>query len=847
MNSGAAVERKIRTLCGMCYNACGIVCTVRDGKIVNIEGDNQPGISNMGRICSKAPTAMLKVGDPHRLTSPMKRTNPQKGLGVDPGWAKISWDEAFDIITSKLKEVREDNPARLLHSEMNTHTSLYAIFDAAFGTESSYMAGPGYPGVWCGGASHVISSLYHWSLNDHVDIQHCNYLIAWGTGIGTESFQSLTWYAREIANARVERGMKLVVVNPRLSNLAAKADEWVPIRPGTDGALVHGMLHVLLHELNTYDRRFLQKYTNAPYLIGPDGNYVRDKESGKPLIWDSKEPKPYDDPSIRDEALEGEYEANGVECSPAFQLFKDIEKEYTPEWAAKITTIPAATIRRLTKEYAEAARIGSTITLEGKEWDYRPVGNVPYSGFNNSAHSSLDMMALSLLSVVVGAFDCVGSTMCFDFRSGVGGKHRPLPAGPDGLFAFGTMHRFVNLKYPLERRDGKEYAPIAFSPGPSQYYLYSDPKRYGLTFGPEEVVALMDMANPLMTSANPKIVGDVFSKLGFAVHITVRIDETSQFADVLIPDATMYEKVGWGMIFPERHEFSGDIIYQPVVDPPPGVMANNEFYIELAERLGILRGKGGLNFFFNLMYQLQGTEYELDLDKRYSNEEMADRYLRRHQGHDLAWFRENLTNHQRVRADERYRPSLYNEHRVPFYLHYLKKTGEDLGKFFEGNNIPADPEWQEYTLADYLPLPVWKPSKSYPFDPEYDLFAISFKTIYLYQSDTAHNPIALEAAEIDPYILPIWINPDTALRKGIKEGDTIWVESKVGKVSGKAKLTAGVHPEVLAITSIVGQWGPNPVPKGKGPHFNRLLDVTYEHVDAVSGTPEHLARVKVYK
>ena len=168
--------------------------------------------------------------------------------------------------------------------------------------------------------------------------------------------------------------MKFVVIDPRCSPEASKG-EWVPIRPATDCAFGLAMLHVILNELNKFDVEAVKLRTNGPYLIGEDQDYVRHKNSGKPLIWDSVDgkAKEFDDATIQDYALEGSFEIDGKTVRPSFDLVKENCKENTPEWAAPITSIPAETIRRITAEFVEAAQIGSTIDIDGVKYPYRPV------------------------------------------------------------------------------------------------------------------------------------------------------------------------------------------------------------------------------------------------------------------------------------------------------------------------------------------------------------------------------------------------------------------------------------------------------------------------------------------
>jgi anaerobic selenocysteine-containing dehydrogenase len=146
-----------------------------------------------------------------------------------------------------------------------------------------------------------------------------------GSTKGTSSNWAAVTSTIEMAQAR-KRGMKLVVVDPRCSNAAAIADEWVPIRPGTDGALVLAMMNVLINELGLYDREFLRRLSNGPYLVRDrDGRYMRDAATNKPLLWDENDqrPKPYDAADLRTPAMEGSFQVNGEPCQPASALLSE--------------------------------------------------------------------------------------------------------------------------------------------------------------------------------------------------------------------------------------------------------------------------------------------------------------------------------------------------------------------------------------------------------------------------------------------------------------------------------------------------------------------------------------------
>jgi len=378
----------IPTVCSMCLHHCGILVHVVNGVAIKVDPDpNCP--DNEGRICARAQGLIQKQYDPHRITKPIMRTNPEKGIGIDPKWKEISWDEAWSIIVEKFKKILKEDPRKLLYAATDFRRSwIWGWGGAVFGTPNRFFSDLG---TTCGGGYHPVNGIMFGSFATQPDWYYCNYLLQIGGGDGFESHLHLAGNAKRAANARM-RGMKVVSVDPRMANVSVKADEWIPIRPGTDGMFVLALMYVMVHELDKYDKEFLKKRTNAPYLIGPDGYYVRDKATKKPLIWDpvDKKAKPFNDKTIKDFALLGTYNVDGVECKPAFQLFYDKLKEYTPEKAEKITTVPAATIRRIAKELVEAARIGETIEIDGEKYPYRPVCIQWYRGAHAHEHSWLD-------------------------------------------------------------------------------------------------------------------------------------------------------------------------------------------------------------------------------------------------------------------------------------------------------------------------------------------------------------------------------------------------------------------------------------------------------------------------
>jgi molybdopterin-containing oxidoreductase family molybdopterin binding subunit len=152
-----------------------------------------------------------------------------------------------------------------------------------------------------------------------------------------------------------------------------------------------------------------------------------------------------------------------------------------------------------------------------------------------------------------------------------------------------------------------------------------------------------------------------------------------------------------------------------------------------------------------------------------------------------------------------------------------------------------------WDISDYQTLPVWKPCPAYHDGaPPYDLYAVNYKLPFHSLSFTTQNPWLNELSERHPYAYKILLNTATAARKGIGDGDEIWVESTAGRVTGQAKVTECIHPEVVGIAGVFGSWARGkPVARGKGVHFNTLVPISLDRLDPISTGVDACVRVKV--
>ncbi|MBI2167017.1 MAG: molybdopterin-dependent oxidoreductase [Candidatus Omnitrophica bacterium] len=295
----------IPSCCNMCGGQTGILCQVVGGRLFRIKPNphNPIGFSNISDdffanaakegavMCPKGNAGIMALYDADRLKQPLRRTNSKKGIGVDPRWKAISWEEAYTEIVDRLKKLRDGGEAHKLlwFSEDHSFTHPQGDFCKLFGTPNYSMHSN-----LCDTGRKASFKILMGDERPLIDALNSKYMLIFGWNpLSATKFSHLP---RIITRGR-ERGAKLVIVDPHFSYTASRADEWVPIRPATDGALALALAHVILRD-NLQDQPFIDEWT-----VG-------------------------------------------------FDQFKEYVKDKTPQWAEVITTVPAERIERLAKEFA---------------------------------------------------------------------------------------------------------------------------------------------------------------------------------------------------------------------------------------------------------------------------------------------------------------------------------------------------------------------------------------------------------------------------------------------------------------------------------------------------------------
>lgn len=857
-------DKWVNTTCGVCYCGCGIRVRRINGVPVKIEGlqDSTMGGTGSG-LCGKGAAGLMYYHDPNRITKPLKRTNPEKGIGVDPQWKEISWEEALEEISTRMKKIMEDDPNKILFTNQtmrasdgpHNHPYFYA---KAFGVPDNGCFIIGGGSLHCGNAAHMMGGLIHGAWSIAPDWRYTKYVLKWGSSKGTGSGHSAMTNARLRADA-VRRGIKEVVFDPMSNFAGGKASEWVPILPGTDSVVALAMCNHIVNGRKTYDELYLKAKTNFPYLIQEDGTYLRHEESGEPLVFDEKEQtvKEFNDESIADEdfALNGEYEWYGKKVRPAFEQLREHLRQFTPKMAAEISSVPADKILRIANEWVDNAQIGSTITIDGKTFPYRPVAGVTFRGAQGHYNGIHQVAAIDLLSELVGAEDVPGGTLGWPsirrkYPKGKGYERIPK-IGPDGVLIPSVFYSHMpwppkTPKIPCGNAgcvDFWHHCTLSHIP----YVKESEEiyEKFGMKAKPEMVFGIA--ANFIISQADWEAAVDFFKDM-FVVQMDLWSNETDEaVGDILLPDVSFLEKDCWSSEI-DAFFFSGSPSYEEwyvhmqerAVEPLGECRFFMDVYLDVAHRVGVL----------DKYYELLNDYYSIDEEKyRLKPEdglmtwkEIGERVLEWVYGEDKEKIqRQGYATWHKPVEDVYWR--WHTKSRVPVYMEFLVHDKKAADKIV--SDVDLDLETDQYS-----PLPGWYEPTSYrEMDSEFDLLAFSYRDVLHTNNTTFQNPMVDEVSKLCPYTFTVTMNSDLAKDRGLADGDPIVIENRYGaKEKGVIKTMEGQQKKVIGIAGQGGLWAKGrPIAKNKGSNFCKLLPSYLRHYDPITGNIETSVAVKVYK
>ncbi|MCH8076285.1 MAG: molybdopterin-dependent oxidoreductase [SAR324 cluster bacterium] len=858
-----------------------------------------------GRVCVKAYGLIQKMYNPNRIKTPLKRTNPKKGKDEDPGWVEISWDEAIEMVAEKLRAIREKG---LVDESNNPRLALTlgqgGVAPGFLGTFPAFMSAWGPldqsigagQGVKCYHSEHLYGEFWHRAFIVVPDTPLCKYVLSFGNNGLASAGVTGVWRHAEAK----DRGLYRVQVEPHMSISAAFSDQWLPIKPKTDPAFLFAMIHHILHENDwreVCDVPFLRDRTSSPYLVAPNGYYLRDPQSGQPLVWDEQAgaPVPHDAPGAKHAALAGTFTASGVEqgadeerwehdgveVRTAFQMLLDHIAQYSADWAAGVCDIPAEKIRAVAADFLKHAHVGETIEVEGREYPYRPVAIMLGKTVANGWGGYESCWGRTMLAVLVGALEVPGAIIGSGVRLNRPAFDRFLTVkpGPDG-FMDGALNP-TDKKGWVQSRNRSAFetlvpllgnGPWAPALGPAHLpwlFMENTPRNW-----PEQKVPdvwINCRSNPAISHWDTDRVLSVLSKIPFTLCFGYTPDETNWFADVILPEgpdteSTQLIRIGGAQFIEQFWRHSGWAIRQPVTEKPVyDTMDMTEITTRLAQKVGILaeyneaiNNGRGIGISLKKFY----PEGALNPERSYSVEEIWDRAARActleasrgKEMKDLAWFKKNGAYLVPFPQDHWYLDTVMREKGLRYELPYqerLKRMGNQLGNRLHEIGV----DWWEEQLAEYNPLPPWKDfpaiwdsmARDNGKDPaDYGMWMLTTRSMQYAWGSTVSLPIIADiAANIETHFGVI-LNTGWARENGIADGDQIWVESPVNRAKGKAVLKQGIRPDVVLTTQQFGHWI-TPVAKDLDtPNLNRLATVGINLTDA-TGSGADLVPVRVYK
>jgi anaerobic selenocysteine-containing dehydrogenase len=842
------------TTCYMCACRCGIKVWLKDGRVRYIQGNPAHPV-NRGVICAKGAAGVMQHHSPARLRKPLKRIG-ERGRGE---FVEIEWDEALSLASARLAAIRERNPDELaFFTGRDQSQALTGWWAQQFGTVN-YAAHGGFCSVnMAAGGLYTLGGSF-WEFGEP-DWDHTRYLMLWGVAEDHDSNPIKLGLGK-----LKQRGAKVVAINPVRSGYGAIADEWVGIRPGTDGLLAFALIHQLLKH-DRIDLDYLVRYTNAHWLViqspgaADDGLFARNSDgdalcatragqAGQPVRLVPAESADIAPLVVGDYRL-----TDGRHAVPVFQLIAEryLDPQYAPEAVADRCGVPATTIRRLAQELAEAAFEHPVVLQQpwtdsaGRRHETmtgRPVAMHAMRGISAHSNGFQTCRALHLLQLLLGTVDTPGG---FRFQ-----PPYPKPIPPP------------NRPGRDRRADGSlDAAPLGFVHGPQDLLVdpQGRPRRIDHAFSWAYPLAshgmlhtvirnawagdpypidtlLLFMANmswnsAMNTAETMAWLTDRDASGGYRIPYIIYSDayasEMVAYADLVLPDTTYLERFDCISLLDRPisdADGAGDAIRHPLlapdaVDAGRDVRGFQSVLLDIGARLklpGMVDDSGAPLYRDYADYivrherapgvgLLAGWRGDGAIDgKGRANPDQLQRYI------DNGGFWR-----QEIPAAGRYFKMANRDYLAwatgmgflgapaPITLQLYSETLQQFRLAGQGHGAaPAPAEHAERVARYFDPLPFWYE----PFEgaqtpaDQFPLSAISQRPMFMYHSWGSQNAWLRQIAARNW----LYVHPDTAARHGLADGDRATVVSHHGRIEAPVRLAANVQPDTVWTWNAIGK------------------------------------------
>ena len=675
----------VNSSCTLCPGGCGITVRKIDDRAVKIEGMNGHPVNN-GGLCILGLSGLQLLYGPTRVKTPLKRVG-KRGQGR---WEKISWKDAISQVATPLGDLRKNGQSHTVgfisDSDRGTVPRLFERFLTVYGSPNLMR-----PSSIIDTYELTLYLMQGAQAQPGFDFENANFILSFGSGI-LDGWGSPVRMFR--ANSTwCNTGGKMIQIEPRLSNTAAKSDKWIPINPGTEGALALAIAHVIIKE-SLYDTEFINYYSEG-------------FEEWKRLVLD----------------------------------------EYSPDSIAAITGIDSTTIIALARSFARAS---NPLAICGR-------------GQGATPGSLYECIAVHALNALVGNIDKKGGIFTIAEPDYINWPEVEM----DATAAMGMQN---------DRLDGAGSDKYPFS-----RYLLNRLAQAIDSGKPYPLKALFVAgANPLYTIPDTKAVIEAFDKVPFVVSFSSYMDETAQYADLVLPNHAYLERYEdiptiAGMTTPAIG------LSRPVVEPLYNTKHTGDVIILLAKALGgTISDAFAWNNYDECLEQTLGDKWRVMVERGFWS--YPDFFVRPH----------------------------------------VESFDTVSGKF-------------DFAPKEAAPLQEFKPVRIDGDKADYPLLLVPYDSIRLASGDIGDPPFVMKTVEdtvLKGTDVFIEVNPKTAGEHGLREGQLAMVSTPVGNARVRVHLFDGIMPGVVALPRGLGHTAFGDYLAGKGINFNELIGPVE---DSVSG------------
>ncbi len=838
-----------QTTCYMCACRCGINVHLREGQVRYIEGNPAHPV-NRGVLCAKGSAGIMQHYSPARLRKPMLRVG-ERGANA---FREIEWDEALALATTWLAETRARDPDRLaFFTGRDQSQALTGWWAQQYGT-INYAAHGGFCSVnMAAGGLYTLGGSF-WEFGEP-DWEHARYLMLWGVAEDHDSNPIKLGLGKMKGH-----GAKIVAVNPVRTGYGAIADEWIGIRPGTDGLFAFALIHELLRA-DRIDLDYLVRYTNAHWLVvrnpggADDGLFARDAD-GHALCRTRAGGTARADATDIAPAVVGDVTLpDGRSAVPVFHLVAEryLDPQYAPDAVSERCGVPADTIRRIARELASAA-FDSDFSLpiawtdtHGRRHDSmrgRPVAMHAMRGISAHSNGFHTCRALHLLQLLLGAVDAPGS---FRYQPPF---PRPIPP--------------ANRPGKTRGADGKlDAPPLGFIHGPEDLLVDANgqPRRIDHAYSWSYPLAVHGMLHTVIRNAwagDPNTIDVLFLfmanmswnsamnttetlrwltdkddkgnyRIPKIIYSDAYASEMTAYADLVLPDTTYLERFDAISLLDRPisdADCASDAIRHPVLamdarDADRDVRGFQSVLLDLGARLklpALVEADGTPKYRDYADYivrherapgvgLLAGWRGEdgSQSGKGAPNPAQLERYIA-----NGGFWREEIPESARYYKMAN-RDYLEWSARLGFIAKpepvVLQLYSETLQKFrlaAQGHGPVQPPDAQRERIATYFdPMPIWYE----PFEgaqtsaTTFPLSAVTQRPPFMYHAWGSQNAWLRQITARNF----LYLHPDTATRQGITDGDWVHVDSHHGRITVQAKTAANVQPDTVWTWNAIGK------------------------------------------